>query len=405
MAIKTSEEIKKINENTIQYGYVFDEKTPDIKKLVYEINKDKKLIIFHPYSDYYFFDKITINGFSILPDLFQKKGFSKNKILDYVNRLFRAKKIKSITVNRSGSSNIIKRGKDKHLHLSYRSLVALSNEIGSMNFLHRSRRSKFVLKHFNRDFPTLLKIKTTSSSNEIKHAIQILKGQTPESFENEDIDKLTDFIASLMKEGHKSHISKSKLFKSTKLKIDTVTITEVIDHFESNLRKSISESQWGKFLESNIFLIDSKYIYSLQQLNLVLGGTRKVDFGLVDIQGYLDLFEIKKPETKLLSEKKDGRGNYVWSNQALEAIVQAEKYLYHAERKGSALKEDIKREREIDLDVIRPRAYVIIGNSSQLDNPSKKDDFRILKNQFKNIEIILYDELLERIKNQKKSIE
>ncbi len=406
MAIKAFDESKTVGENKITYGYVSDDKIPNSKKLIYELNKDKRSITFYPYSEYYFFDRITINGFSILPEIFQKKGFTKNKILDYVNRLFNNKGIKTITVNRTGKCSVIKRGKDKHLHLSYRSLLRLSDEIGAMNHLHRNRRSKFVNKHFNQELPELIKIKESKTSqDEIKNAIQILKSQTSESFQNEDIDKITDFLSSLMKDGHKSHISKSKLFKNTKLKFDTVTLAEVIAEFETYLKKETSESKWGKFLEGNLFLIDSKYIYPFPQLNLVLGGTRKVDFGLVDIQGYLDLFEIKKPETKLLSDKKDGRGNYVWSTQAIEAIVQAEKYLYHAERKGPTLKEDIKREREIDLDVIRPRAYVVMGSSEQLDNSAKKEDFRILKNQFKNIEIILYDELLERIKNQIKSVE
>jgi hypothetical protein len=406
MALKTSEDIKSIGTNKLIHGHVFDDKTPNDKKLVYEINKDKKIITFYPYSKYLFFDKITINGFIQLPEILQKKGFSRNNLLDYISRTFKDKSIKSVTINRTGSTSVIKRGKDKHLHLSYRFLSRLSDEVGSMNFLHKNRRSKLVNKYFNSVLPKIVKIKKSKTSqDEIKNAIQTLTAQTADSFNIEDIDRITEFLSLLMREGHKSQISKSKLFRKTKLKIDTITFDAVIEEFEKNLQKKVNEAKWGQFLENNIFLIDSKYIYTLKQLNVELGGTRKVDFGLVDTQGYLDLFEIKKPETKLLSATKNSRGNYVWSNEAIEAIVQAEKYLYHAERKGSSLKEDIKREREIDLEIIRPRAYVIIGNSDQLDNSSKKEDFRILKNQFKNIEIILYDELLDRIKNQKKSIE
>lgn len=407
MAIKTSEEIKKIGGNIITSGYVYDETTPSDKTLVYEINKNKKIIEFHPYkSKYYFFDKITLDGFTALPEILKKNGYSKNRIIEYINRLFKDKRIKSVNITRTGNSQIVKRGRNKHLHLSYKRLLSLSNDLGSMDFYHKRKRSLMVYKQFSKDFPTVLKAKSMpDAQNQIKEALQTLAIQNVDSYEKDDINRMTDVLASLMKTAARSQITKSQLFKNTKLKIDTVTLNEVIDEFEDKLKKKPSEATWGTFLQGNLFLIDSKYIHSIPQLNLVLGGARKVDFGLVDIQGYLDLFEIKKPETKLLSSHKDARGNYIWDRQAIESIVQAEKYLLHAESKRDILKNDIKRERQVALDVIRPRAFVIMGNSDQLDNDAKKEDFRMLKNQFKNIEIILYDELLNRIKNQKKSIE
>lgn len=406
MARKTIEESKKIGRNTIINGYIFDEEKPGEKKLIYTINTNNKIITFHPSSKYYFFEKLTITGFAQLPEVFKKNGYSKNHILDYINRTFNDKRIKSVNVIKAGSSEIIKRGRNKHLYLSLPRLVELSDELGSMDFYHKRRKGLIANKQFNEDFPTIVKKKKiTNPQSEIKSSIQSLSLQDIKDFDKEDISKITDIVASLMKSIHRTQITKSDIFKSTKLKIDTVTFDEVISNFEKLLGKKTSETTWGKFLEDNLFLIDSKYIHSLPQLNLVLAGARKVDFGLVDTQGYLDLFEIKKPETKLITSKKDTRGNYVWDRQAMEAIVQAEKYLLHAETKRNDLKDDIKRERQITLDVIRPRSFVIMGSSSQIDNEEKRLDFRMLKNQFKNIEIILYDELLDRIKNQKKSIE
>ena len=124
---------------------------------------------------------------------------------------------------------------------------------------------------------------------------------------------------------------------------------------------------------------------------------------MVDSQGYLDIFEIKKPTTNLLAKSKD-RGNYYWSTNAVKALAQAEKYLYNTERKASQLKEDISREKNINVEVIKPRVFVIMGNKSQLDHKDKKADFQILRRSLKNIEVILYDELLERIENQKSKI-
>lgn len=408
MAIKTQEEIKKIRGSEIITGYAIDDKKPSEKILVYKINKNKTTIEYFPLkSKYYFFTKISIDGFSSLPEIFKKNGYCKNRIFDYIHRTFNGKKIKSIDISKTGACSITKKGKNKYLHLTYSCLDGLSDELGTMDYYHRQRRAQVVNKLFNTQFPKLVKArKINSAAADTKLAIQTLSAQGVDSFDKHDIGRVTDIVSTLMKSSHRLQITQSDLFKNTKLKIDSVTFSDVIDRFDKKLSsKRTSESEWGKFLEENLFLIDSKYIHSIAQLNLILGTTRKVDFGLVDTQGYLDLFEIKKPETKLLVPKKDSRGNYSWDKQAIEAIVQAEKYLYHAERKGSDLKADIKREKDIDLDVIRPRAFVIMGNSTQLDTPAKKEDFRILKNQFKNIEIVLYDELLERIKNQKKSLE
>ena len=88
----------------------------------------------------------------------------------------------------------------------------------------------------------------------------------------------------------------------------------------------------------------------------------------------------------------------------MKALVQAEKYLYNAEGKRDTLAKDLSRERKVDVKVVRPRAVVIMGTSDQLDAPEKIEDFRVLRQSLKNIEVVLYDELLERLKNQKNKI-
>lgn len=407
MTIKTTEDTKKVGNNTMVYGSIYDENKPTEKQPVYIINQNKKAVEYFPRAaKYYFFNKITLIGFSQLPYFLKKEGYSKNGVLNYINKVFKEKKIKSLTIIKSGETNIVKRKKDKHLHLSYKSISRLCDDIGSSNYRYSREKTALVNKHFSNELPYLIKTPSIQKGkDQIKKSIQLLSIQREKDFEKDDVNNVTTLLTNLMKSGYKSQITKSKLFKNTKIQFDFVTLDEIIKEFESKMQKKLSESDWGKFLDNNLTLIDSKYIHSIPQLNVVLGGTRKVDFGLVDILGYLDIFEIKKPETKLLTKNKDSRGNYEWNKEALESITQAEKYLFHAETKGANLRDDIKRQRNIPLEIIRPRAFVIMGHSNQLDNDSKKQDFRILKNQFKNIEIILYDELLERLKNQKKSIE
>ena len=191
------------------------------------------------------------------------------------------------------------------------------------------------------------------------------------------------------------------LISHYKESVDTLVVDEAIKRFNENMKKYASESDWGKYIQQYLFLLETKYVKVIPELNLATCTWRKVDFAYIDYQGYIDLFEIKKPSTQLLCKNTD-RGNYYWHADAVKAIIQAEKYLFACERKASILSEDIKRENNENVEVVKPKAYLIIGSSRQLVNDNMKNDFRILRDSLKNIEIILYDELLERFKNLKK---
>jgi hypothetical protein len=187
------------------------------------------------------------------------------------------------------------------------------------------------------------------------------------------------------------------------MKVDEITLNNLINEFKKLLDDNALEKKWCKFLSKNLFLIDSRYVDALPKLNVVLASSREVDFGLVDSQTYLDIFEVKRPGTRLLSTKTD-RGNYYWHNDAIKAIVQAEKYYYHAESKKDILGSDINRILHRSVKVTRPRVIVLIGSTKQFDNDDKKEDFRVLRMSLKNVEVVPYDELLERIVNQKNKI-
>lgn len=395
------------NPNLVR-GYIYSEEKPSQKTLIYVIDRDKKEVIFYPRnSKYYFSDKVVIKGFDFLPEIFKPNGFTKNKVLDRLNRIFKDKLFESITISKSGVPKIITRNKIHHLYLPYLFLVEISDLIGSTKYHDTRKLGQIVYNKFSNQFSSIIKPlkKSSIKLDDLKQAISTISAYSSESFDKSDISAMTEVMAGLMHTAFKSQIANSKIFKDTKLKLDTVTLDEVVEQFEKLLRDSkTTESEWGQFLEQNLFLIDSKYIHSIPELNVVLGGTRRVDFGLVDSQGYMDLFEIKRPQTTLLTEKR-ARGNHVWDKQAIEAIVQAEKYLLHAERKSRDLCADIKREKNVSLEIIRPRTFVLMGDSSQLNTDAKKEDFRMLKHQFKNIEIVTYDELLQRIKNQRKVVE
>lgn len=150
---------------------------------------------------------------------------------------------------------------------------------------------------------------------------------------------------------------------------------------------------------AKILLIQQGYIQALEKLNVATGNTKFPDFALVKHDSYVDILEIKRPDTNLM--KLDaGRRNYYWDPEISKAIVQLENYLESVSRSGSELRSYIKDTYEIDLKVLRPRGIILAGKTSHfMDTQKMKDDFRLLTQSLKNIQIVSYDELHTRLEN------
>jgi hypothetical protein len=397
---------EQIDQDGFKNIYSFEIENPEVQYRVYRFDHNKKIIEFYPKKIGEFpIDKIIIEGFSTLPEEFAEAGYIRGGTQYYLKKKINEANVISLFISKNKKDTIRKvRNKPKYrMVLSYSSFKQLKNSLTNISTESKQDKSSFVDEHFNRIFPKHFKKNVFSAKRRAGRLVNYLDEGTIEFLGPKDVDRILDFIKILLETKYKSVAHRRKLLGAAKVKVDEVALKDVIRTFENMLESNLSESRWGDFLKRNLFLVESKYIKIIPELNVVMASARKVDFGLVDSQGYLDLFEIKKPTTTLLAKRKD-RGNYYWSTEAIKALVQAEKYLYNAERKATSLAEDINRERGIDVKVVRPRAVVVLGKSEELDNNGKQEDFRILRMSLKNIEIVLYDELLERLNNQRSKI-
>jgi hypothetical protein len=82
-----------------------------------------------------------------------------------------------------------------------------------------------------------------------------------------------------------------------------------------------------------------------------------------------------------------------------KAISQTENYLHQVQRSSDALTNDIRRNKGLDVNIVRPKGYIIAGTRDQLKKGKMLDDFRILSGALKNIDIILYDDLLSNLES------
>lgn len=177
---------------------------------------------------------------------------------------------------------------------------------------------------------------------------------------------------------------------------------------------SYAENIWRNEIIQIITLIYPKYVAAVKEL-CIKGTVREkaenrfIDIALFDVNGNIDVIEIKKPSDTipLLSSGKY-RDNYVPSKDLTGAIMQVEKYIYHLKRMGKEgeklLTTQIYKKRKCDsveanmkVRITNPKGMVIMGRSVNLSD-EQKNDFEIIRRKYANIvDIITYDDLIYRL--------
>ena len=111
--------------------------------------------------------------------------------------------------------------------------------------------------------------------------------------------------------------------------------------------------------------------------------------------------EIKKADVILLAKY---RNNYIPTRELSGAIQQVEKYTFSLNTENKA-KEYVVNELSkntpdnINVKILNPQGILILGRSNNF-NEQQKNDFEIIKRQYKNVvDIMTYDDLIERFKN------
>ncbi len=182
----------------------------------------------------------------------------------------------------------------------------------------------------------------------------------------------------------------------------------------------ISEADWCQTIKPFIPLLFPKYMYAISEISIPYenGRNGRVDFVLVDQDGFIDFMEVKLPYYKSNENIKNAislyakdRNNYTPRDKLPKAIMQLEKYIYHAKKSSSTLEKQIKEkiEQDIEIKVVNPRGIVLIGvnfNKYEEDYNTKQFDLEIIKRQYNNIsDILTYDDIIARLENTIKALE
>jgi hypothetical protein len=192
-----------------------------------------------------------------------------------------------------------------------------------------------------------------------------------------------------------------KEFVQLQKDIELVGLDRLISSFQSRLRQNSRESDWQTLLELNPFILSMLFgqpIIMLQAGASVGGqtitgsGTKISDFlGKNPLTHNAALVELKTPNAPLFGEEYRS-GVFSPSRALMGSIVQVLDQRLKLVTDIAGIKH---RSRLTELEVFSVECVVVIGRTPSDD--AKRSSFEIIRNQMKDVRVITFDELLERL--------
>lgn len=380
------------------------EKQNDDDVLIWHINRRTKkgyYKILPTSSQFEYCERIDFEGFNRLPSGFYSRGFGLTaggpRLLREISNKYE-KKVR-LRIAEKESSHLDARGKYVVATVSHTELSLLNTSVRSI----KSQRNEeiqtivqsFLGQHFRqfRQYKGLAPRYAPGVMAEVLNQKDLLKRLSTEDRQNLE-NFIPDYLSSVsgtLRAKKRLQVINDSLDAGKK-----IYLTKILTEFKKKLsRKVQNEATWQRFLSDYILILRNTYGEVLEKESVSLQG-KYPDFMLIDPYSYLDIYEIKRPSTCLLGFDQS-RKNYYWSIELSKAISQVENYLHQVQRNSDTLINDIRRSKSIEVSIVRPRGYIIAGTRSQLNGQKMIDDYRILNESLKNIDIILYDDLLQNL--------
>lgn len=206
-------------------------------------------------------------------------------------------------------------------------------------------------------------------------------------------------------QGNKEKLAKDqpKALLQLKTEIEHITLSQLIVTFEDMISKNLTESHWQQFFKDNSFVLTLAFSYPviLVQEQAHVGGanirgigTKIADFLVANrFTGNLAVFEIKKPDSALLSSVEYRTNLFRNSKELGGAIAQVQDQKFQLQENFTNL---AYNSGWMDYHVFSVHCVVIIGRSPT-DSHEKKS-FEFIRHSLKDVQVVTYDEVLYKIR-------
>lgn len=186
--------------------------------------------------------------------------------------------------------------------------------------------------------------------------------------------------------------------------------------------RAYDENYWQKLILNILPVLYPQYVGFIREAKIPekfskngKETNRSLDDALIDINGNIDILEVKCPFPKNhLIMKTKYRDNWIPARELSGGIIQLQKYIYYIDHLGSEKTEEVTQKikekiledgnmqlnSNFKLQFNNPRALLLIGytNSQDAFTESEKRDFEVIRRQYNNIiDIITYNDLLDRL--------
>ncbi len=145
------------------------------------------------------------------------------------------------------------------------------------------------------------------------------------------------------------------------------------------------------FLKDNIWMFGNSYVCIVE--NGKINAQNILDMVPQNFESYIDIIEVKLPKEKLFNFDENHQNHYATSHLT-KAIAQTQNYIFELEKKTV----DEEYQNENNCKVIRPKGIILFGSQEPLTT-EERQYLRILNSSYHNLQIITYQQLLEKAKN------
>lgn len=204
---------------------------------------------------------------------------------------------------------------------------------------------------------------------------------------------------------HAANIAENQPEKLAKLRgdIELVTLEALITRYEGMLGENLAEGRWQGFFNENPFILNMAFGYPVIKVrDQASVGGRKLSGDGEKITDFLvknsltnntAIFEIKTPQTPILNKTPFRDGVYTPSADLSGSINQALDQKYQFQRQIAQIKDNT---RLYDIESYAVHCCLVIGKTPKGDD--RKKSFELFRRNSKDVEVVTFDELLEKLK-------
>ena len=226
----------------------------------------------------------------------------------------------------------------------------------------------------------------------------VLRGEA--SLSEDEQEEVLDVVARNTKS---MAMSKPDKLVTLKNDIELVTLEGLIERYQEMMHTRLTERTWQEFLDANSFILGLAFGYPVVKVRgqASVGGHKLsgkgetiADFlvknSLTDNSA---IIEIKTPQAMILGKSAYRGEIYPPSGELVGAVNQALNQKHNFEREIARIKDN---SRLYNIETYAVRCCLVVGTMPRDENPKKS--FELFRGNSKNVEIVTFDELLEKLK-------